>query len=48
MGYVITPQGQLSSVSWTSFQFDEWGDDGNPPDNMEFSFCAGNIIDAWL
>ena len=41
MGYVITPDHQLHSVSWTDFQFPDWGDDGKPPQDMNISFTAG-------
>lgn len=43
MGYVITAEGELSSVSGTDFEFHKWGDDGTPPSEMTFSFTAGTI-----
>lgn len=44
MGYVISPDGKLDSISWTDFQFYEWGDDGNHPQELAISFCAGEIL----
>lgn len=48
MGYVITPDQQLHSVSWTDFQFYEWGDEGKPPQEMKISFGAGKLITCEL
>ena len=41
MGYVVTPDGQLQSISGTDLEFFKWGDDGVQPDVFSFSFTAG-------
>lgn len=44
MGYVMQPDGTKDSVSWTDFEFVNFGDDGHPPETMSFNFTAGSIL----
>nr|XP_034332735.1 uncharacterized protein LOC105339207 isoform X3 [Crassostrea gigas] len=41
MGYVFHPDGKLDSVSWSSFELYEHGEDGNPPKEFNAKFTAG-------
>lgn len=41
MGYVFHPDGKLDSVSWSSFELYEHGEDGNPPKEFTAKFIAG-------
>eukprot|EP00105_Crassostrea_gigas_P043190 XP_019927338.1 PREDICTED: uncharacterized protein LOC105339207 isoform X2 [Crassostrea gigas] len=41
MGYVFHPDGKLDSVSWSSFELYEYGEDGNPPKEFNAKFTAG-------
>ena len=41
MGYVFHPDGKLDSVTWTSFELHEHGEDGNPPKEFTAKFSAG-------
>lgn len=41
MGYVFHPDGTLDSVSWSSFELYEYGEDGNPPKEFNTKFIAG-------
>lgn len=44
MGFVAKTDGSFDSVSWTNFKFEEWGDDGTPPTELQFDFKAGCLI----
>lgn len=46
MGFVAKTDGSFDSVSWTNFKFEEWGDDGTPPTELQFDFKAGCLIPA--
>ncbi|KAJ8314692.1 hypothetical protein KUTeg_006842, partial [Tegillarca granosa] len=41
IGYVIHPDGQMDTVSWSDFELYNYGEDGNPPDVMSLKFIAG-------
>ena len=41
MGYVFHPDGQLDTVTWSSFELAELGEDGVPPKEFKAKFTAG-------
>lgn len=41
MGYVFHPDGELDTVTWTSFELHEHGEDGIPPKEFIAKFSAG-------
>ena len=41
MGYVFHPDGQLDTVTWSSFELPELGEDGVPPKEFKAKFTAG-------
>ena len=42
LGFVMEPNGSVSTVSSSSLQLFQTGEDGNDPDDCAFHFTAGN------
>ena len=44
MGYVCHKDGTIDSLEWIDFEFynENCGDDGNPPEDLQFKFKAGS------
>lgn len=42
VGYVLHPDGKMDSVSWSDFEFYDYGEDGKPPKEMSLEFTAGD------
>ena len=41
LGFIVSPDGRVSSVSDSNFQLFQTGEDGNDPDHSAFHFTAG-------
>jgi hypothetical protein len=48
MGYVFHPDGKLDTITWTSFELHENGEDGNPPKEFTAKFSAGMGIKCFF
>ena len=44
LGFIVSPDGRVASVSDSNFQLFQTGEDGNDPDHSAFHFTAGAFI----